>query len=542
MTERQPNEASEYSRAPAILVVDDDTSICRYCSKALRNVGYQVVDTTSGLVALDHLRHQAFDLLLTDIKMPEMSGLELARQARALNPGLAVIIMTGQTTLETLREAVQQGVTSYLSKPFEIEEMRLTVAQVLHQRAMVLQKVKLEAIVHQLELSSAFNRTLSLSELCGEIVRVTNSEIGCQFGYFLLQQPDESPRLLMGQASHPQLNEAGWQLLQETYQQQQPIQTTLKLAEADHNVITFPLRVGGAMIGSALFDYTEALPSAQIEGMMLLLNQAAAALNNAQLFTRVQEANSRLQELDRLKSEFISITSHELRTPLAVVLGYGIVIQERSEPPIRTYLDRLVESAQRMKEIIDDMTHLRRLDTRQTELQVEPIVLDELLYEVIDQMHGLAQKKSQTLSLATPPDALCTLYADRAKIALVLMSLLSNAMKFTPAEGMITVRAWCETVQAVPYEHAYFKGTLQPGPWVFVSVSDSGIGIPESHLQRIFERFYQVAQSLTREYGGTGVGLALVQGLVALHNGHVWVQSEEGRGSTFTVALPQRGL
>ena len=109
-----------------------------------------MTDTTSSLAALEHLRHQHFDLLLTDIKMPQLSGLELARQARTIDLGLAVIIMTGQTTLETLREAVEQGVTSYLSKPFEIEEMRLTVAQALHQRATLLDKHKLEAVVHQL--------------------------------------------------------------------------------------------------------------------------------------------------------------------------------------------------------------------------------------------------------------------------------------------------------------------------------------------------------------------------------------------------------
>jgi signal transduction histidine kinase len=95
-------------------------------------------------------------------------------------------------------------------------------------------------------------------------------------------------------------------------------------------------------------------------------------------------------------------------------------------------------------------------------------------------------------------------------------------------------------VLTVPYQHPHFVGTIAPGTWSFISVQDSGIGIPESQQRRIFDRFYQVANSLTREHGGTGLGLALVQGLVTLHNGHVWVQSEEGRGSTFTIALPQR--
>ena len=108
-----------------ILVVDDTRYNLQILSIMLANQGYAVLEAANGIDAIDLAKAHMPSLILLDIKMPEMSGLELARQARALNPGLAVIIMTGQTTLETLREAVQQGVTSYLSKPFEIEEMRL---------------------------------------------------------------------------------------------------------------------------------------------------------------------------------------------------------------------------------------------------------------------------------------------------------------------------------------------------------------------------------------------------------------------------------
>lgn len=541
MLEQSDIEPIAHTRTSTILVVDDDASMCNFCSKALRHAGYHVVDTTSSIKALDYLRQQTFDLLFTDIRMPQLSGLELARQARILDPGMAVIIMTGQTTLEMLREAVQQGVTSYLSKPFEIEEMRLTVAQVLHQRATMQDKVQLEAIVHQLQLSSAFNRTLSLHELCSEIVRVTQREIGCRLGYFLLISPDETPRLLPGWANQPQLTEAGWSLLQATHMRQEIQHSQLRLADTQYALICVPLSIAGQQVGSALFDYTIQLTPARTDSLLLLMTHAAAALNNAQLFTRMQEANSRLKELDRLKSEFISITSHELRTPLAIVLGYAMLLHDQTDPPARDYLRRMLDNGQRINDIIDDMTHLRRLETQQTELMLEPIPLGELLRECIDDMLRVSKHKKQTIMVESKLDDLCTIVIDRVKIALAVMSLLSNAIKFTPIGGTVTVCSWCETVQTVPYEHPDFAGTLAPGAWSFVCIRDSGIGIPPAEQRRIFERFYQVAHSLTREQGGTGLGLALVQGLVALHGGQVWVKSQEGLGSTFTIALPQRG-
>ena len=540
MAERYPSIAPEPHVASAILVVDDDVSMCRYCAKALRNVGYHVTDTASSLAALEHLRHQPYDLLLTDIKMPQLSGLELARQARILNPGLAVIIMTGHATLENLREAVGQGVTSYLSKPFEIEEMRLSVAQVLHGRATLLEKTQLEVLVHQLQLSNAFNRTLALPELCREIVRVAAGEIGCQIGYFLLQSPDDQPRLLNGCENQPQLNETGWQMLQAACTSPQPLQSVLRFADRSCNSVGLALRVGGTSIGSVLFDHSLPLTPARLDSLTLLMTHAAAALNNAQLYTRMQEANNRLQELDRLKSEFIAITSHELRTPLAIVLGYAMLLYDQTEPPARDYLHRMLENGQRISTIIDDMTHLRRLETQQSELTLEAINLPTLLRQCLDEMSVVATKKHQTVTIVDSPDLPCVIYIDHYKIALVLMSLLSNAVKFTPEGGIITIQAWCEGVLTVPYEHPLFVGTIAPGLWAFISVRDTGIGIPAVQQRRIFDRFYQVANSLTREQGGTGLGLALVQGLVSLHNGHVWVQSEEGRGSTFTIALPQR--
>ena len=541
MTGQQLESRPEYAQPHDILVVDDDQAMCHYCATALRQLGHTVTASTSSLAALDHLRQQRFDLILTDIRMPQLSGLELARHARLIDPTLAVIIMSGQTTLEMLREAVLNGVTSYLSKPFELEELRLSVTQVLHQRATMRDKLRLETVVHQLRLSSAFNYTLSLSEMCAEIVRVVQSEVGGKWAYFLLTADDQEPRLLFGHENQPPLDMDGWHLLQETADKHQPARARLKLGDTEATVVCMPLSVGGHHIGSVLFDYVLPLTPARSESLTLLMKQASAALNNARLYTQIKDANARLQELDRLKSEFLAITSHELRTPLAIVLGYAMLLHEQAEPPAREYLARMLESGQRLNSIIDDMTHLRQVELQQTQLQLEDIYLLDLVQECVEHMQSRVQAKRQQLEVHAEADRLCRIRLDHDKMSLVLTSLFSNAIKFTPLEGTIKVSVWCEYIETVPYVHEDHEVPLHPGMWGFISVQDTGIGIPQDQQRRIFERFYQVADSITRESGGTGLGLALVQGLVTVHNGRVWVNSKEGVGSTFTVALPQAG-
>ena len=525
----------------SILVVDDDEVLCRYCTRVLQNMGYTARCTPSSLAALNFIRQQPYDLLLTDIKMPQMTGLELARQAREIQPDLAVVIMTGETTLDLLLEVVQQGVTSYLSKPFELKALQLTVSQVLHQRKTVLENAQLQTIAHQLELSRTFNSTLALSELCRHIMYAAHNEIKCRLGYFLLFSANESS-LINGSSDQPQVPKEGWKVMQDVYHDGELRFAELSIADRRFSVVCFPLNVSGLNIGSALFDYTQPLSAPNINSMTLMLSQAAAALNNAQLFTRIQVANARLQELDHLKSEFIAITSHELRTPLSVVMGYAMLLHERNESQQREYMRRLIDSAQRIKDIVDDMTHLRHLDRQQNVLHVEPVDLGQLVTRCIDDMSDLSAKKKQVIKLTHDQADIPVVYLDPEKIALVVLSLLSNAIKFTPAEGSIKVQVWYAMVDEVPYRHSLFEGVLTPGDWAFVSVTDSGIGIHQAQHQRIFERFYQVASSLTREHGGTGLGLALVRELVEAHKGEVRVKSSEGVGSTFTIALPQREL
>ena len=545
------------SAPPArVLVVDDEPQLCDICSRALRRSGYDVVATTDADVALRELRlGRSFDLLLTDIKMPTISGLELARIAREIDPAIAIIIMTGHTSEEHLRQAVQRGAADFMSKPFELEELRLAVDQALDKRRLLQDSMRLHSVERLLDSSETINSTLDHDRLAQIILSTAQEHTGARVSFLLLRDGRRRTPAPSSSDANAALLPAGLALAEEAARlalpqssANEPLCTvgtqTLRVGAA------VPLRAHGETVGALLLcdERASTLGAGAQESVALLANQAGAALRNATLYRQVQESNQRLQELDRLKSEFIAIASHELRTPLSIVLGYTMMVRDQSNGDHREYLQRVMDGAQRIKDIIDDMVGLRHLETGEAQLNLQPNVLQNLVEQAIDRLQQAARTKAQQLSTILP-DQPINFMADREKLLLIFGNLVSNAIKFTPDCGSVEVRAavWSRAralgaEASKLYPIASFTSTLpeelDQGEWVVVQVCDNGIGIPEAEQRRIFERFYQVADSLTREHGGTGLGLTIVQELVALQNGVIWVESNQSQGSIFSFAIP----
>jgi signal transduction histidine kinase/FixJ family two-component response regulator len=534
--------------AARILVVDDEQHMCDICSRTLRLGGYEVAATSDPQAAARLLVHERpFDLLLTDIQMPAMSGLELARIAHERDPAIAVIIMTGYASLENMQQSVQRGVADFLAKPFALEQLRLVVDQALHKRAILQDNLRLRALERLLASSEALSTTLALPELAGIVLRVTIHQSGCKAGFLLLVE--EPGRLSEAVASAPEgeLLPEGRALAEQALAEQQTLSAdtpACRFAGALlQHALAAPLRAQGQTIGVlVLCDESAALlrPGVQ-EGIMLLANHAGAALRNAHLYSQLDDAFQRLQELDRMKSEFISIASHELRTPLALVLGYTMMVRDQSNGEQREYLQRVLEGAQRIKDIVDDMVSLRHLETGEAQMNLQPIVVQELIRQVLDHVRQGSDVAQHVIAYDMPAEPL-VVQGDREKLAVIFGHLFSNAVKFTPEQGQITVRASLQQRAALDTIGIPIVRPAQQesGPWLVVAVQDTGIGIPEREQMRIFDRFYQVADSLTRDHGGTGLGLALVRELVAALGGALMLTSSAGEGSTFSVALPYR--
>jgi signal transduction histidine kinase len=220
-----------------------------------------------------------------------------------------------------------------------------------------------------------------------------------------------------------------------------------------------------------------------------------------------------------MKSEFINIAAHELRTPLAILMGYGTLLEDESSGSQREYVTNIMRNAMRLRSLIDDMLSLQYLESGVASLTRDRLSLRQVVEEIAQDMWLMIEEKNLKIKINIPDD-FPPITTDGQKLDLILMNLIHNAIKFTAAEGEVTFEARIE------------------GEQVVMSVRDTGIGIPEDKLHRIFDRFYQVEQSLTREYGGIGLGLAITKGMVEVCGGHIRVDSKEGEGTTFTFTLP----
>jgi signal transduction histidine kinase len=246
---------------------------------------------------------------------------------------------------------------------------------------------------------------------------------------------------------------------------------------------------------------------------------AAQAMQNDNLRRKVKSARIELAELERLKTDFIAITSHELRTPLGLILGHATFLRELVGEKYGEQLDIIVRNATKLKEIIENLADVDSYQKGSARVRSNQVSLARIVDDVALTFQDEARSQGVTLSVEKT-DSPLYMDADGVKINIALSNLVKNALQFTDPGGRVTVRAGEES--------GYLK----------VSVEDTGIGIPARDLPRVFERFFQVETHLTRRHTGMGLGLAVAKGMVELHGGRIWAESEVGKGSTFTFLLP----
>ncbi len=490
-----------------ILVVDDEPHMGTICAQTLRLDSHVVETTMSPEVAVRLLEETHFDLLLTDINMPGMSGLELANRARALDPALGVVMMTAYASYENMAAALQQGVADFLSKPFEMDQLRLTVTRALQRQRLFHENVRLQTLVQLLEASQQFSASLDPREIAATMVQAVQRAVGITCVHVNVVEGDE---LVDSGVVH-----TGLCLLSDLGT------TTLRVDGARAaEVMRLPLNAAEELVGELVLLTPAGTASAPMLGtvVQMLTNQGATALHNAQLYAA-------LAELDRQKSEFITIASHELRTPLSIVLGYSSMLRDKLVDRQNEYIDQVVSAGLRINDIVDDLVNLRHLDGGEAVLKFSELNLQQLIDAAVYELRPLAVARGVALTVQRPHQALL-LRADRDKLMMVVANLVANAIRFTPGGGSVTVVSG-------------LQGSEHGGNAV-IAVRDTGIGIPSHEFQRIFDRFYQVAESRTREHGGLGIGLSIARGFVQLHEGTIDVQSTPGRGSLFVVTLPAR--
>jgi len=254
---------------------------------------------------------------------------------------------------------------------------------------------------------------------------------------------------------------------------------------------------------------------------------------------RLAEAYERLQELDRLKSNFLATISHELRTPLTSIMGYGEMLAEGVAGALtdeqREFVDTIRGKSEQLLGLIMSLLDLSKLESGAMPVRVGRLSLASVVAEAVSTILPTAMKKGVALETEVPPD-LPPVLGDVDRLRQVFINLVDNSVKFTPPAGYVRLVATLTTTRTAVEPGLVLVAPLKPV--IEVRVIDSGIGIPEEERGKVFDPFYQIDQSSTREYGGAGLGLAIVKRLIEAHQGTIHVEGNDPSGAVFVVTLP----
>ncbi len=477
-----------------ILVIDDEKIIRDGCQKVLVKEGWEVKTASSGAEGLQILQEGPCDLLLLDLKMPGLSGMEVLHRVRELYPQMLVVVITGYATVESAVEAMKAGAYDFISKPFLPDQLRIVVRRALEKKAL---EWETELLRREREkglraIAEEKSKIKTIIQCMADGVLVTDHE-----GNIVLYNP-AFLRLLQIERSFPKvvadfLHIEGWRELAERIKQVQegsPVSVEINRGE-----FTLMAHIAPVLSGEGEFL-----------GTVTVLRDI-----------------SMLKALDRMKSDFVALVAHELRSPLAsieqqlAVILAGILgeVNHRQQE----MLARAKERTHALLNLIKDLLDLSKIEAGFVVQHKEPVSMEEILAKVVEILKPQAEAKKISLELVLPP-SLPQVIADKRNIEEVFLNLVSNGIKYTTEGGKV-----------------WLSGGVQ-GSYLVIEVGDNGIGIPAEDLPHIFDKFYRVKSVQTRRIMGTGLGLPIVKKIVEAHLGTIEVQSQVGVGSIFRVALP----
>ncbi|HEX5048825.1 MAG TPA: response regulator [Gammaproteobacteria bacterium] len=538
-----------------ILVVDDLPDKLLAFQAVLEELGQNLVLVQSGADALRELLRREFAVVLLDVNMPDIDGIETAELIRqhSKTAHTPIIFVTAYADeLQTAR-GYELGAVDYILSPI--------VPQILRSKVRVFVDLyraqrRAQALARAEADRAAAEEATRRSELIARASRQLASSLDLEHG-----MRSFATTLVPGFAAHALLvvhgRERETRLLScgmEGVRWLDSLELPARLRRAVDDVMASGRRVDIRLLSEAPSQWPADAPFVRVLPFMVgdrtvgaaalgaashhlgdestlleLVSRAAIAFDNAQLYStlkfemaRSKEAEEKLQQANRRKDEFLAMLSHELRNPLAPIRSAAEIMRKIApDDPRLTWAREVVErQVTHMAQIVDDLLDVSRITQGKVALQRQPVELAKVVFNSIETARPQLEAKQHQLSVNVPP-APIWVQGDFARLAQVFGNLLQNASKYTPDNGRIEISVSAE------------RGS------VVVSVRDNGIGIDPALLPHVFEPFTQGSRTLDRSQGGLGVGLAVVERLVALHDGRVEVSSDGiGRGAEFRVILP----
>jgi signal transduction histidine kinase len=399
-------------------------------------------------------------------------------------------------------------------------------------------------LAYLMEVSLTLNSTLNLDDLLQYIIKTAAEVLDCEAASILLYD-EKRNRLFFAASSGTDTKKVAQipvpidgSLAGTIFREEKPFILNDVSHDPRHfggvsqlvnfqtkSLLGVPMRIRDKGIGvlEALNKRSGDFTDADERLLSVLGSQAAVAIYNARLIQALQRAYEDISETDRLKSNFLALASHELRTPLGIIIGYASFLQQENSGDISENAERVLAAASQMRSLIESMTSLHLLQAKGLTFKPRVVPIQQVLNAAYEEMRLIAQEMRHTVTFDLPMQSLLVT-ADPEKLTPAFVNLINNAIRFTPPGGKITIGA------------AQRSGNIQ------AYVQDSGIGIANEQLTKIFQEFYQVEPHTTRRFGGLGIGLTIARGLIETQGGRVWAESEGlGKGATFRVLLPPAG-
>jgi signal transduction histidine kinase/FixJ family two-component response regulator len=533
--------------APArLLIVDDEEALMRALCDTLEYEGYFTQGFTSGREAIAALREQPFDLLLTDLTMPDIDGIALLRACREIDGELACIVMTGQGTIATAVDALKTGALDYVLKPFKVNTILPVLARALATRSLQLENIQLRESVSIHELSRAITQGLEH----GEVVERTLAAAG-QHSYvsavYLLVPTDDGHALRLagktGSGAEPLESAA---LLLEGSGERWVDQARKQLeapGDSDPRVlfahpfdarigVALPIVAGGKFFGVLGFSSSRSqqrISPGQIKALEILARTAATAFETAALVTQLRRVNEELELRVRERTRELEIAnrdleafsysvSHDLREPLRAVEGFCEMFRAEfgaSVPePGRRILQRIWSGASRMTQLVNDLLHFSRFSREP--LHCLRVPLREIVLQTVARLKEPLGERQPSVQVGDLPDC----FGDRSLLEQVLINLLSNAFKFSAGRDAPRIEV----------------GALRQGEDIVYYVRDNGVGFDMRYADRLFGVFQRLHPQ--EAFEGTGIGLSIVHRIITRHGGRVWADSRLNEGTTLYFSLP----
>lgn len=487
-------------RKPNILIVDVDANVLYNCSQILTDEGYKVRIAESGGEALLIVQKGRVDIMLLDLETSEPNGMRVLRTLRQARPEIVVIVLTRGDMVAAM-VALREGAYDYISKPFADDQLRMVVKRAVEKKILQSQVKALKKKAEVIFQEEGRDETgiHNIIDSIADGILVTDKQ-----GKVILNNPRAAT--MVGVAKESMVGKS----IRDCIKNESLVELITKMLTQDvppHSSIPEEvclIEAGGARLRIHISP---------------IRNKGGALIGTVTLLHDV----AHISAMDRVKSDFVSMVSHELKSPLSstllqmsIVLD-GIVgeLNEKQKDLLRKAKDKI----KCMVTLMNDLLNVCRIEEGRVIEQRELLNLSEILQRTVDLMRPQAEDKNIDLQTSAEDD-IPFINGNRSGLEAVFVNLVSNAIKYTPSGGQVRVTMKRE------------------GESVQIKVSDTGIGMEDKDIARVFDKFYRVKSDHTKDITGTGLGLSIVKGVVDAHRGTLNVESEVGKGTTVTVCLP----